>query len=187
MKFWLNLILFQLGWFASVLGAAKGLPWLGPVFTALWMVYHLRSLGNLRRAEIRLLLVAALLGWISDSLILSTGWIEFPARTQFGLWSPLWMVALWVNLAATLRGAMAWLQGRYILSALLGAAAGPMAYWSGSRLGAMNLLNAEAALFAIAIEWGLAMPLLLVLERWSRTPGVSLPTGDNNSQDRSQQ
>jgi Zn-dependent protease with chaperone function len=35
---WLpNLLAFQAAWFATVLGAANGLPWLGPVCT-LWVL-----------------------------------------------------------------------------------------------------------------------------------------------------
>jgi hypothetical protein len=31
MRLLVNFVAFQLGWFACVLGAAQGLPWLGPV------------------------------------------------------------------------------------------------------------------------------------------------------------
>jgi hypothetical protein len=186
MTSWADFLLFQVGWFASVLGAAQGAPWLGPLFTVTWMSFHLKCVGDRKGAELRLLAAAGLLGWVSDSILLSTGWIDFPPETRFGLWSPLWMVVLWINLAATLRGVMSWLRERYLLAAFLGSIAGPLAYWSGSRLGAMELLSFKTALLAIAVEWCLGMPLLLVLEKWSFDHPSDLPAQEAAANKRSQ-
>ena len=37
----INFVLFQLSWFACVLGGANALPWLGPLAVALFIAYHL--------------------------------------------------------------------------------------------------------------------------------------------------
>ena len=42
MRLFINFLAFQLGWFASVLGAAHGLPWAGPVVVAMVVMLHLR-------------------------------------------------------------------------------------------------------------------------------------------------
>ena len=37
----INFVLFQIGWFACVLGAAKQMPWLGVITVAAILVWHL--------------------------------------------------------------------------------------------------------------------------------------------------
>jgi len=93
------------------------------------------------------------------------------------------MVALWVAQAATLTGAMSWMAGRYLVGALVGGLSSPFAYLAGARLGAAILGPSQTtALIVVAVEWALAMPLLLWIARQaslssrrvvleSRTPG----------------
>ncbi len=57
-----NFLAFQFGWFAACLGAAKGWPICGPIYSCIWLSLHLRSLGNARGLELRQLLLAALVG-----------------------------------------------------------------------------------------------------------------------------
>jgi hypothetical protein len=46
---------------------------------------------------------------------------------------------------------------------LLGAIAGPLAYAGGERLSVLSL--SAAAAWAVALEWGLAVPLLVICAR----------------------
>ena len=140
MRSLLNFAAFQVCWFSNVLGAAQGLPWLGPIVTATWMAAHLLNLPRHRaRREIaieaRLLVAAAALGWLADSTLVLSGLIAFPDVARFGGPSPLWMVALWVCFAATLRHSLSCLQGRWLCGAALGATGGPLAYLGGEALG----------------------------------------------------
>ena len=89
--------------------------------------------------------------------------MSFPPQAQFGAPTTLWMVTLWLGFAATLRHALGWIRGRYLLGAILGAVAGPLAYWSGSKLGAVVLTQTGSSLLMVALEWAVAMPLLLLL------------------------
>ena len=50
---------------------------------------------------------------------------------------------------------------------VLGAIFGPLAYWAGARLGAVELPQDHASLIAVAIEWAVAMPLVLLMVRLS--------------------
>jgi hypothetical protein len=77
---------------------------------------------------------------------------------------PLWMAALWANFAGTLHLCLDWLRGRYWLASVLGACGGPLAYYGGQRLGAMQLgSNASISLLVIAVEWALVTPALVYL------------------------
>jgi len=158
-----NLIAFQGCWLACVLGAAAAMPWLGPLFAALWLPLHIRATGAFMIVETKLILAAGVLGYLLDSIVVLSGGMSFPAQAQLGAPSTLWMVTLWLGFAATLRHALGWIRGRYLLAALLGAIAGPFAYWSGTKLGAVVLTDPVASLLMVAAQWLIAMPLLLLL------------------------
>jgi len=177
-----NFLAFQLGWFAACLGAAQGWPIFGPIYSCLWLSLHLRSLGNAWGLELRLLLLAALLGYFADSLLVVCGLLAFPEQAMLGAPSPVWMVVLWVNLAATLRHCLKWLRGMPpIIAAVLGAVAGPFSYFAGAKLGAVVLTQPPLSLAAIAMEWALATPALIGLTLWleSRAKAEVLPTIGN--------
>lgn len=147
----INFAGFQLVWFACVLSAAAGRQWIGLAVFAAVIVLHLALSGN-RAVEITLLVRAAILGALAEWIMSATGALRFDG---------LFMVALWVNFAATLRWALAWLQGRYVLGSALGAVAGPLSYLGGERLGAIAVHQP----LAVAVEWAIATPLLLWLAK----------------------
>jgi hypothetical protein len=70
-----------------------------------------------------------------------------------------------VNLATTMNVSMGWLRGRYALAAVFGAMGGPMAYYSGAKLGAMIALPPLQSLVVIGAAWAVAMPLLYRLAK----------------------
>ncbi len=158
----INFIVFQAAWFAAVLGAANGMPWLGVIAVPLALALHL-ALSPDWRPELLLALVAAGTGFVFDSVLVAAGSFSpipyvFPAP-----FSSLWMVMLWVNLATTMNVSMGWLRGRYVLGLVFGAIGGPLAYYSGAKLGAMTRLPDPRGLLGIGIAWAIAFPLLLAV------------------------
>lgn len=158
---WLNLGAFQAAWFATVLGAAHGLPWLGPVAVLAAVGLHLVQTHR-RSLALGLLLAAALLGFVFEHVLLSAGLVRYPGDPA---WVPLWMLALWPLFATTLNVSLAWFKPRPVPAALVGAMAGPLAYAGGEALGAIRLEG--VALWVLALGWAVAFPLLLTLARWS--------------------
>ncbi len=174
----LNVVAVQVGWFACVLGAASGAPLLGPIVVALLLALHL-SWTPRRWQEAMLLSAAGALGYLADSVLVLAGLMSFEPHTRWGGPSPFWMVALWMNFASTLHVSMRWLLGRYFTAALLGALAGPLVYLAGDRLGAVLLHpNLARSLPAVALEWLLVMPLLLLLAHWT---AISRPAETPNA------
>jgi hypothetical protein len=155
----LNFLIFQAGWLVCVMGAARGLPWLGFVFVVPALALHLHW-ANRPRTETRLLLVCALSGLIFDSLLLASGWVDFPNGWWLPGAAPYWMACLWLLFATTLNLSMSWLHGRPFAAAILGAIGGPLAYLAGERLGAISLIQPAPALIALSVGWGIGMPLL---------------------------
>jgi len=155
----INVIAFQSAWFAAVLGAANGMLWLGVVAVPLALGLHL-ALSPDWRPELLLAFCAAGMGFATDTLLIASGSFS-PIPYVFPVpFSSLWMVMLWVNLATTMNVSMAWLRGRYALGAVFGAIGGPLAYYSGAKLGAMTRLPEPGGLLWIGVAWAIALPLL---------------------------
>jgi hypothetical protein len=160
MRVVVNVVGFQIGWFACVLGAAYGKPWVGPVLVLFLLFVHLALSGEKQR-ELALVLSAAVIGFVFDSLLIAAGTF-FPVRDfSPAPFSSLWLVAMWVNFATLPNVSLRWLKGRYFLGAALGFIGGPLAYYAGARLGAIRIPEPLALhLFILAVAWALAVPFL---------------------------
>jgi hypothetical protein len=157
----LNLVAFQAAWLASAVAAAHGLVWAGPAAVAAAVALHL-GLAPRAGVEVRVLLVATLLGLVVEHGLLWSGLIGYPGDPA---WVPVWMLALWPLFATTLNVCLSWFKTQLRLAAVFGGVAGPFAYWGGSALGAIELPEPAAALAALAIVWSLAFPGLLLVAR----------------------
>jgi hypothetical protein len=170
----LNYALFQLGWFACVLGAAHGLPLAGPLAIAGAVAVHLALAARPGR-EVRLLALCALAGGAFDSILLASGWVAYPNGAWIPGVAPYWIVAMWILFATTLNRSLGWLRGRPGLAALLGFAGAPLSYFGGAGLGAMTLVEPLAALTVLAVGWALLMPAMAQLA--TRLDGFSAVGG----------
>lgn len=169
----INFILFQAAWFAAVLGAAKGVHWLGPLAMVPVLGVHL-TLAENRSGELKLLMVAGVLGFLFDTILVAAG-VFLPVTYLLPRpLSPPWMVSLWLNFAATMNVSLAWLRGRYILATVFGAIGGPLAYYSGARLGAAEALPSLGGMLVLALGWGCMTPLLVWLARVFTTGNKAL-------------
>ncbi|MEX2575853.1 MAG: DUF2878 domain-containing protein [Halofilum sp. (in: g-proteobacteria)] len=156
-----NVVSVNLGWFGCVLSAAHGQPWLGPALIAVLVAIHLTRV-DARRRESLTLVSAAAVGYALDSALVLAGAFDFPPAAVVGAPTTVWMVALWVNFATAINGALYWLGGRPWLAAALGLIGGPMAYYGGVRLGALLLPHGSGYMLAlVALEWLVATPLLI--------------------------
>ena len=162
-----SLVAYQVGWCACVLGAADGNPGLGPLVALGLIAWHLARRSRAAGRESALLASALALGLAVDAGLRAAGAIDFPGDPGGGPLPPAWMAALWPLFAMLLDHALVWMRGRRLLAVAFGAAGGPLAYWGGARIGALALgAPTGVALSAVALAWGLALPLLLsVAER----------------------
>lgn len=163
MKHWLpNAIGFQLVWFAAVAGAAKGWWWSGPLALLGFAAWQL-SASRGRRADLLLMLGAAVLGFLIDSLWVRLDMMRFSAPLPWSGVAPIWIVAMWMGFALTLNHSLAGLKSHLWLAALLGLVGGPLAYgvaehhWSAVTLGAPSW----RVLLVLGMAWAIVTPLLL--------------------------
>ena len=159
-----NVLGFQAVWFASVIGAANGLPWAGPAAAALFIGAHFAWTPD-RRSDLRMLAIALPLGLVADSALAATGVLRFDSAWPSSLLAPAWILAMWAGFALTLHHSMAFLRGRPWAAAAFGLLGGPLASWSAARaFGAVDFgVSLPLALAALAVVWGIAMPALYAL------------------------
>ncbi len=157
-----NFFAFQAGWFASVLGAANDMPWVGPMVILAIVVLHLRYAVR-PDLEAGLLAASGIIGLYFDSLLVTMGWVAYPSGMLSASFAPYWIVTMWVLFATTLNSSMAWLKGRRALAAVLGAVAGPLSYVAGAKLGGIEFVDRAYALFFLSLGWAVAMPVLISL------------------------
>ncbi|HEY5623014.1 MAG TPA: DUF2878 domain-containing protein [Gammaproteobacteria bacterium] len=154
-----NVVRFQVGWFACVVGAANGAPLLGTMTVAAIVLLHL-SLSSKPLRELALLLAAGLLGAIWDSVLVYAGWLAYPSGSVVTGFAPHWIVAMWILFATTLNVSLRWLRGRVVLAAIIGGIAGPLAYYAGAELGGVIFVDPRAGYLALALGWAVLLPLL---------------------------
>lgn len=162
MAIFVNFVAFQIGWFSVVLSAAAGQPWAGTLIVAAIVALHLYC-SEKGRDELALLATCGVIGGVWDSLLVGFGWVAYPAGMILPFLAPYWIVAMWISFATTLNASLAWLKGRTALAVTFGAAGGPLAYLTGEKLGAIELVDPLAAYVALGAGWAVMMPLLLKL------------------------
>ncbi len=156
----------QVGWLACAHGAARGLPWLGPLTVGIYLVLHLLWIPQ-RGRELKTILVTGVLGLGIDSLKKVTGLLTYqPGLVEVPWLAPFWIVAMWMLFASALNTSLKWLQGRYWLAAPLGAIFGPLSYVAGAGLGAVRFNHSMTLSVAVlALVWGSVVPGLVWLAR----------------------
>ncbi len=157
-----NAVLYQVGWFTVVLGAASGRGSAGAAAALILIALHL-ALAERSGSEVRLLVAAAAIGLTVDSLHAAFGVLEFKGHMA-GTPAPLWIVVLWMQFASALHFCLRWLSGRYLLASLLGLIGGPLSFLAGERLGAATFGEPRRlSVVVLALSWGIMMPALVAL------------------------
>jgi len=158
----INALAFKLAWLTAVLGAASGLPLVGPLVILAVVVLHLARADD-PRLELVLVVLTGAIGLAWDSVMVSAGWLAYVNGTFVTGLAPYWILGMWMLFATTLNVSLRGLQGRPLLAALLGAVFGPLSYLAGSAAGVVEIVHADIALPLLAIAWALFMPGLSVL------------------------
>jgi len=138
----INAALFQLAWFAAVLGGSLAACAAGAL-----LLWHAAARGNLR-ADCTIGAICAALG-----LGLDTTWIYLAALDyDHAVVAPPWIVVLWAAVGVSLNHSLAFFLQRPGLGAMLSALAAPCSYWAGAALGGVVIASA-GWLAVIALTW----------------------------------
>ena len=160
----INIIGFNIGWWACVLGAANDLTYLGPVIMILFLIVHYYLFVSDIK-EIYLVLIIGTIGTIIDSLLfLSGSFIYAGAYSNQILIAPMWITAMWMGFSATVNHSMSWLKDKWLIMVICGIVFGPAAFFTGEKFGAIEFhLSALFSVLVIAIVYGILMPAIYLL------------------------
>lgn len=157
-----NAVLFQLGWFACVLGGnLNALIWTVP-----YLALHFSCISRFRNEWVFVSVFAAL-GITLDSLAMAGGIFSIPGNLPF----PIWLACLWLMMGTFIPHGLSWLLGRPLLATAFGAIGGCLSYYAGIRLGVAQTDKLPLALAFWAVQWGLLVPMALAAaQRWLIEP-----------------
>lgn len=165
MRIAVNIVAFYAGWFGAALAAAQGETLLAVLICLAVVALHV-GLSAARGQELRLAAASVLIGFIAETLLISTGLTRFTAHNPGSVFPPAWMLALWAAFATLINVSLTWLKPRLAVAAGLALIGAPPSYLAGEKLGALALATPlPVSLIAIGAVWAIAFPLLLVFAR----------------------
>ena len=98
----INYALYQIGWFACVLGGASHRPWTGFLVAMILVGVHL-ALSVERSLEVRLVVLATAVGAVVEAIQIATGTYRFTSGTVLDALPPPWLLAMWAQFSTTFR------------------------------------------------------------------------------------
>lgn len=155
-------VAFDIAWASAVAGGAGGWPWLGALPALAVLALHMFVSRDRLWAEARLVLAVALFGILLETGFMGAGLVTFRGTPVLGVLPPVWVWALWLGFASLPNGSLTWLQGRSGLQMLLGLVCGPLAYWTGAKMGAAEMPGG-GTLLVIGLAWALAFRAIMLL------------------------
>jgi Protein of unknown function (DUF2878) len=155
----INFVLFQAGWFACVL--YPGLAAVG--FVVVLVAFHLAFISQARMSELQFIGLGTVLGGVLDGIWFNIGVMD-NGVSGFQL-TPIWILGLWAAFTTTLSHSLSWIGSKPWLPFVCAPIAGPFAYWSASKMGAVQLPDLTLSLAALALGWFIVFPLLLYIRK----------------------
>ena len=166
MRLILDIVGFQLTWWAAALGAANGRWEPGAAVGALVVLAQVVA-SKPRGATIAAVVAAGAIGLVAETALMASGLVRYQAVWPAAWLAPVWLIALWM-VFGTCIGATARMLGERPLmkGALLGALVAPPTYWAGERFAALSFAQPVwLPLIATAFVWAIATPLMLLAYR----------------------
>lgn len=139
----LNAGLFQVTWFAAVMGGT-----LVGVAACSVLAAHALARGS-ARADLTLAAVLGVVGFVLDTLWIQTGVLDYHGASL----APPWIVALWVAVGLSINHSLSVFLGRPWLAAVAVGAACPFSYLGGAALGGVTIPEL-GQLTVVGCAWG---------------------------------
>jgi hypothetical protein len=147
-----NGVLFQLTWFACVLGGAADTAVWG-VAALVLLLGHSGFAGTMSR-DLILASAAAAVGFVVETFWIQAGVLNYGGAMV----APVWIVMLWGAVGLSLNHCLSMFKPRPWLGGLLAGLGAPLSYLSGERLGAVGIGD-PLQLVWISVVWLLLFAL----------------------------
>ncbi|MBL7114720.1 MAG: DUF2878 domain-containing protein [Kiritimatiellae bacterium] len=148
-------VIFQILWIALVISAGSHWSITVTIATPLIAALQLKLFRNTFTKSIVFVMLTVCIGMIMDTFLTLVGIID-PARNVIPFpFPPLWLIGLWIAFATFMKTTLTYLCDKPATQWCIGAIGGPLAYWSGARLGAIELhAHIILSLVVLALAWG---------------------------------
>jgi len=158
-----QIILLNVLWFASVLGAANG--WLMPAVVATTVLLSVIFIyQGFDQQDGKIIGISVLMGLLIDGFLSSTGWLVYAMHGhQVSFLPPLWIMLLWLGFGATIRTGMHWMFNNPVMGAVFMLIGAPLSYYSAFRLGGVELLQLWPVMITIGVSWLIYFLILTVI------------------------
>ncbi len=157
----LNFILFQLGWWGSFFSAVQKIDFVFlAAFVAAVVGSHFYFVVNrrLRIKEFLFFVLVTPLGYLSDSFWHSLDILKF--SWSYSIFPPLWLLGMWSTFPMAIGHSFSWLEGRYIVSFLIGSVGAPLCYRFGENFD-LIAFNSLGKMTVYGVYWGILMVFLV--------------------------
>ena len=162
-----NAILFQAIWFACVVGSTYGYLWPAVFLLGVLAVWQLHP-ERRQASDIKLVLIALVMGLVIDSAWVLGGVLEYPDAWPNNGLAPAWIIVMWAGFALTINHSLKWMKLHPSLPLIGGLVGGPLAYFSGMKLGAVEfLIDPVQISIMLAIAWAFALSVLFKVSQGS--------------------
>ena len=153
-----NIVMFNGVWLLCVLGGNL----VAAAAVAITVAVHMKFI-SLDGRELGFIVCVALVGLMVEFGLVYFGVLRQPNGSAI---PPVWLLLLWPLFAITLNHSTSWFQNHLWLSAVAGAVAGPLTYYTGTRLTDYEIVDPfNTSMVKLVIVWMIVFPALMVLAR----------------------
>ena len=164
MRLIIDIVGFQLTWWAAALGAGAG-RWKPGLAVGMVVLMVQLVMSKTRAATLATIVAALVLALIFETAMIASGLITYAAAWPSQLLPPAWLVALWMVFATCIDATARMLGANGLIKgALLGAVLAPVTYWAGAGFSALTLAEPVwMPLAATGLAWAIATPLMMIV------------------------
>ncbi|HPI41728.1 MAG TPA: DUF2878 domain-containing protein [Pseudobdellovibrionaceae bacterium] len=153
MKYFWNMISFQMIWWSQALLVPQNLEWIALSFSAGLLLIHWRWISNHPKLEFKVITLLALTGYLIDLILHTLGFFHLKGGAPYG-----WILVVWLGFSTTwvhsLRSVILnpWFLG---LGSFI---FGPLSYYASQELGLMKYNHSLwPSLFFHGVLWSILM------------------------------
>ena len=157
----LNVILLNLLWFASILGAANQMLWL-PIMVLILLLTVIFIYQGLSKEDAKIIVISLICGLLIDGFLAGQGIVSYAGKLHdINYLPPMWILSLWIGFGATVRVGMQWLLKNSMIGGAFILIGAPLSYYSAAKLNAVIINDLWQAMSFIGISWLLYFVLLV--------------------------